>query len=692
MIVVEHTHTVNPLSEFLGRNIIAVYFFYGLAFFAMGLALVVTGQRASRLRFVAAIRPLAAFGILHGVHEWVEMFQKIASSGAVRTPPLSEEVVRLGILAASFLMLMAFAVQLLLSERTNPRRGYLIVGGAAALWLLSTAAAVVVYRPSTEGVIPFADVLARYTLGIPGALLGAWALMTQQRAFRELGMARFGQDLVWCATALCLYGAVGQVFARPTPLPPSNVLNSDLFLQWFGIPVQLFRGLMATILAIYMARALNVFEVENRRRLEEALAGERQSADEMEHLNDELRVRTRDLSLLLDLTNLLAEPMSLEDGLRTVLEKSIRSLTFPSAGLISLVRKKDQWVYPAASAGFDSVGEDSLLTHAVELGEQSASRGLICCRHLDGVIFEFSPQDTVRREDCRAHPALAGMIGFPLIVRQEVIGSIALSWATLSARASLPFDEYELMLGIAQQLALSIENVRLRQQAQEREKTLGELLHRVVGVQETERQRIARELHDVTGQSLTAIALGLRGVETTVNTSPALAVEQVRKLKSFSTSALSELRQLIADLRPSQLDDLGLVAALQWYLQEFEAHYGVKTAFTFRGNRAQRLPPDLEIALFRITQEALTNIAKYAGASLASVRLDVAPTHILLTVEDDGAGFDVVQALPETRRRGSHGWGLLGMQERASLLGGQCEIVSQPGHGTRIGIRVPIAD
>jgi two-component system sensor histidine kinase UhpB len=151
--------------------------------------------------------------------------------------------------------------------------------------------------------------------------------------------------------------------------------------------------------------------------------------------------------------------------------------------------------------------------------------------------------------------------------------------------------------------------------------------------------------------------------------------------------------ELIADLRPSQLDDLGLVAALQWYLQEFEAHYGIKTAFTFSGNRAQRLPQDLDIALFRITQEALTNIARYAGASLASVRLDVMPALIHLTVEDDGAGFDVVQVLPETRRRGgTHGWGLLGIQERASLLGGQCEIVSQPGKGTRIGIRVPLAD
>ena len=699
MVGLERTQPMNPLADFPTLSLIAVFFVYGLAFFAMGLALIISGQRASRLRFVDAIRPLAAFGILHGIHEWVEMFQKIASLAGERTPPLAEEAVRLAILVASFLMLMAFAVQLLLPERASRRRSYMVVGGAAALWLLCTAAAVIVYQPSSAGIIPLADVLARYTLAIPGALLGAWALMTQQRTFRELGMERFGQDLVWCATALCLYGAVGQVFVRPTPLPPSTIINSILFLQWFGFPVQLFRGLMATILAIYMARALNVFEVENRRRLEEALEGERQITDDVERLNEELRLRTRDLSLLLDLSNLVALPMALEDGLRTVMQKSVQNLTFPRAGLISLVRKKDQSVYLAAAVGFDYAGKDSLVTQAVELGEQSVVSGLVCCRHLDGIVYEFSPQDATRHDECRGHPpcedrglppAPATMISFPLIVRQEIIGSIAFSWATSGDHSLLPSDEYGLMLGIAQQMALSIENARLRQQAQEREKMLGELLHQVVGVQETERQRIARELHDVTGQSLTAIALGLRGVETTVTTNPGLAVEQVTKLKSFSTSALSELRQLIADLRPSQLDDLGLVATLQWYLQEFEVRCAVKTCFSFSGNRAQRLSSEHETTLFRITQEALTNIARHAGASLASVRLDITPAQVCLTIEDNGAGFDVAQILPETRIRGTHGWGLLGMQERASLLGGRCDIEAQSGHGTRIRIRVPI--
>ncbi len=689
MIILEQWF-VNPVSEFLARNLVAVCFLYGLAFFAMGLVLFITGRRVSQLRFVKAIRPLAVFGILHGLHEWIEMFQMIASQAGERSPPPIEEAFRLVVLAASFLMLMIFAVQLLLPERVSSHRAWLLTGGAGGLWALSTAGAAIIFRTSVVDSIPLADVLARYTLGIPAALLGAWALMAQQRAFRELGVERFGRDLVWCATALLLYGAIGQVFVRPSVLPPSTVVNSNLFFQWFGIPVQLFRGLMACVLVIYMARVLNVFEEESRRRLEEALEREGRIADAMEHLNEELRLKARELSLLLDLSNLLAAPMRLEESLRSVIEKSLDRLSFPSAGIISLVRRTDRSVYVASAVGFEMHGDDWLCT-AFELGERSAASGLVVCLHLDGTIFEYSVQEALRREECRRHLSPASVISFPLIVREEVIGSITFARVD-GTGAPLPLDEYELMVATAQQLALSIENARLRQQSQEREKTLGELLHQVVNAQERERQRIARDLHDVTGQSLTAITLGLRGVETTMGGDPRLASEQIRELKSFSTVALDDLRQLIADLRPSQLDDLGLVAALQWYVQEFEQRHDIETALSVSGNHAQKIPPEHEIVLFRITQEALSNAARHSGASLVAVRLDLGPAQISLSVEDNGGGFDVNEVISKTDKTGTRGWGLLGIQERATLVGGHCEIYSHPGRGTRIRVTVPLVD
>jgi hypothetical protein len=340
---------MNPISAFFVRNVVAVFFVYGLAFFSMGLALALATRRTSEFRFAQAIRPLALFGVLHGIHEWFEMFQKIGTLTSGYTPSTLHEVVRLAVLALSFLMLLLFGILLLSPEGIERRRAYVAVLGMAGLWGLSVLVVTVAFKPSPDETIALADVLARYSLGVPGALLGTWALMTQQRTFREHGMPQFGRDLVWCATALLLYGAVGQIFVRQTILVPSTVINSTLFLQWFGIPVQLFRGVMATILAFYMVRALNAFELESQRRLEEAnqarlmaqtaaLEAERRTSREMERLNQELRLTARELSLLLDLSNLLAVPMSLPDRLHNVLDKIVRSLNFPDAGMILLVR------------------------------------------------------------------------------------------------------------------------------------------------------------------------------------------------------------------------------------------------------------------------------------------------------------------------------------------------------------------
>jgi signal transduction histidine kinase len=687
---------MNPISAFFVRNIVAVFFVYGLAFFTMGLALALASRRTSGFRFAQAIRPLAAFGIAHGVHEWIEMFQKMATLTSGYTPTVSQEVFRLTILTASFLLLSAFGISLLGTEKVERRRVNRFVSGMGGLWLLSVLAAKIALQPAPDETVALADVLARYSLGVPGALLGAWALMTQQRTFREHGMPQFGRDLVWCAMSLIMYGVIGQVFVRPTALVPSNVLNSALFLQWFGIPVQLFRAVMATTLALFMVRALNAFELESQRRLEAAnaarlqaqaaaLAAERRVSREMERLNEELRLTTQELSLLLSLSNMLATPMSLPDRLHSVLEEIVHSLHFPDAGMILLVRRQTEVLDTRAAAGCDE--KEAQYIRAQDLGQRCVTKAMAMCRHTDDTVIEFPLDEALDREECRRYPSPVTMISLPLTVGGRVIGSIVLCRRQATPETNPSPDEFRLMVGIAQQLGLSIENARLYQEAQEREKLLGELLHKAVGAQEAERQRIARELHDATGQSLTAIALGLRGAEAMLSSDPSIAAEQIRELKSFTTDALGELRQFIADLRPSQLDDLGLIAALQWYIREFEKRHTIQTDFVVEGNRI-RLPPEYETVLFRITQEALANIARHARASHAAVKLEIYPRQVCMSIRDNGQGFDLEQVL---RGDSSHtGWGLLGIQERTSLIGGQYEIDSEPGRGTHIRVQVPL--
>ena len=689
---------MNPISAFFVENIIAVYFFYGLAFFSMGLALVLASRQTSAFTFARAIPFLAVFGLLHGLHEWVEMFQKIAALSGRDQPTITEEVGRLALLTASFVMLFFFALALLRAEKAGWYRKYWPALGLLGLWVGSVLSLAIFRELSPQGLLAQADVLSRYSLGIPAALVGAWALMKQQHAFREQNMSQFGRDLVWCTAALFLYGVIGQLFVRQTALFPSTLLNSNLFLSWFGIPVQLFRGLMAVVLAIYVTRALRIFDVESRQQAEqiklkaqaEALAAERRACEEVEALNEDLRLIAHELSFLLELSNLVAVPMSLSERLQSSLAKIIQDLNFPLAGLILLLEPETEEISTAVSIGFpavDAAGEGGLAyQQACNLGKQCIARGLALCRHEDGKVIEFVMAEALQTQRCRRYQSPTIIVGLPLTSRTRIIGCLVLARPE-SEGLGLSYDDFKLMVGIGQQLGLSIENARLYEEAQKREAMLGRLLHQVVDAQEAERQRIARELHDATGQSLTAIALGLRGIESILASGLPLQVGQIRELTQFGTSALGELRQIISDLRPPQLDDLGLVPALRWHVQSFEKRYGITARFIVEGEPV-RLPSEYETVLFRITQEALRNVAKHAQASQVMVTFCLSPRLVRLIVVDDGQGFDPTS--PDLMIGQPNGWGLLGIRERAILLGGRFEIESVPNSGTRLQVTVPL--
>jgi signal transduction histidine kinase len=233
-----------------------------------------------------------------------------------------------------------------------------------------------------------------------------------------------------------------------------------------------------------------------------------------------------------------------------------------------------------------------------------------------------------------------------------------------------------------QQRLNKLQEDRLRE-AQRREALRGDLLRRIVAAQESERQRIARELHDETGQALTAIGLGLRGVATTVRQDVDKAALHLRQLEGLVATSLDELQRVIADLRPSHLDDLGLAAALRWYTGEVERRTSLNIDFEVKGDR-EELPMEVVTALFRVTQEALNNIVKHAEAQHASVYLIYGDEAAKVFVVDDGCGFDLKRQIGDRQS-----WGLEGMRERASLIGGELDIYSKPGKGTQVEVTIP---
>jgi signal transduction histidine kinase len=202
------------------------------------------------------------------------------------------------------------------------------------------------------------------------------------------------------------------------------------------------------------------------------------------------------------------------------------------------------------------------------------------------------------------------------------------------------------LLPTGQELAIAFENAELHQQVQEREVLRGDLLRRSAEAQEAERKRIARELHDGIGQTFTALALGMAGVEEMMSRDPIGARAQIVNMKEMSTRAIAEMRQVVADLRPPQLDDLGLVPALHWLADEWRNRLHLDVHLQVTGQR-RRLAPEMETVLFRIAQEALTNVAKHAQARRATVSLKFDTDPLELCIEDDGISMTTEQSIAD---------------------------------------------
>lgn len=240
---------------------------------------------------------------------------------------------------------------------------------------------------------------------------------------------------------------------------------------------------------------------------------------------------------------------------------------------------------------------------------------------------------------------------------------------------------------VTRALAEQTERKRVKQAEQalhEANQRLQAVSARILNIQEDERSRIARELHDQIGQALTAVKIHLQALQRRL---PTELSGQLDEGVTITDTALAQVRSLSLDLRPPQLDDLGLVAALRWHLDRQARIAGLEELIE-ADNLPRRLAPEIETACFRIAQEAITNIVRHSGAKSVRLQLRLDADHFVLTVQDDGGGFDVRAA----RRRSLEGgnMGLAGMEERAALVGGSLHIGSSTSGGTAVCATFPL--
>lgn len=224
-------------------------------------------------------------------------------------------------------------------------------------------------------------------------------------------------------------------------------------------------------------------------------------------------------------------------------------------------------------------------------------------------------------------------------------------------------------------------NIRLENRNQRQELGL-----QIIRAQEEERKRLAREIHDGPAQSLANVVLRMEFCEKLLEVDPKKVGVELQDLKRIVRNNLQDVRKIIFDLRPMALDDLGVVPALKRYIEDFREKNDIDIETTFRG-REIRLEPVLEIALFRLIQEALNNVIKHARATNVKVALELNPAWVVAAVEDNGTGFALEKVL--------HGhlanrFGLISMKERTDLLGGEMHIDTEPGKGTSIKFKIPL--
>jgi signal transduction histidine kinase len=268
----------------------------------------------------------------------------------------------------------------------------------------------------------------------------------------------------------------------------------------------------------------------------------------------------------------------------------------------------------------------------------------------------------------------------PLISQGALIGALCLGAGEEHTFTSAHLD---IAREVADSVAIAIQQARLHEQISLGRERLRSLTRRLVETQETERRQLAQELHDQVGQTLTALNINLRIARDHLSADSATRVgARLAESARLAEETMERIRDVMAALRPAVLDDYGLAAALRWYTQQFADRTGLDVALHLDAStQALRLPPDVETALFRVAQEALTNIVKHARVQRATVALEADERVMRLIIADRGVGFDRAEP-PQTGEHQS--LGLIGMRERVEAVGGSLRLRSTPGQGTRI--------
>lgn len=634
-----------------------VFFIYGLAFFSLGLAVSLEARRSSRLPLGRQLPWLGAFGISHGLMEWVDMALLI-NPEAPWAPALI--ILRTVLLPFSALMLVIFGIGLIKEAGELPQWTQLapIVLIVPLSLVLGYALVVLITEPPRATAM---DVWSRYLLYFPGCVLSALGFLRQWKRLSSGPLREQRGSLLGAALAFGVNAIVAGLIVPVAPYGLAPWLSYATLEAFLGFPVQILRAACAVLVTVFVIRSLRVFEIERQMELAEAEQERLRVRQAYLDAQEQARLAAESWTeALVDINRWVVNLADVDQVLERIVQSARRLLQADTA-VLALWDEGCRNLHVKAFA----VQEGLMAAKALPV-----TRPLILNAVSRGVVFHY-PQEMTGAFEPWICPVTGKEIQaaciVPLQLEHQSIGGL---WVGRCQDLLFSHADATGLTRLADQAVIAIEHSILAAQMQS------------VTVLE-ERGRIAREMHDGLSQILGYLSLEIQTLEAlTRSGDQQTTLAELSQARSSIAAAQADVRENILSLRTTLSGEAGPVAALNEYVAEFGLQSGLKARLVAELAEPIHLSPLAEVQMVRIVQEALTNVRKHARAREVLVHLCCHQHQLSVTITDDGIGYE--------KTPGNGHYGMEIMRERAESVNGGLTVTSSAGEGTRVNLWLPL--
>jgi signal transduction histidine kinase len=636
---------------------LAIYFITGLAYFSLGLAVLLENRNSSQLPLRHQLPWLATFGIMYSLVEWANMFLLLNPA----TPLLQVLVTARSILLPlSALFLVRFGIGLV--NEAGPMPEWVTLSPIILIVPIGLLIGYALVVASTSPALATAtDIWSRYLLFLPGNALAAFGFYRQWRGLSDANLSESRGQVLGASIAFVLNAFVCGLVVSPAPYGLAPWLNNNLILSWTTVPIQFWRMLSSLALLFFVIRALDIFDAERKRHLER-LDEERARAQKgsLEAQFEARRVAEAWTEALVGLSRRIANIDNVDKILLEIVAIARRLLDTDTA-VLGLWDEKAEHLLVKCYATVDGMfmaDDEPVKTHLI----LNAIRSRNPSRYPED--FRISNE----RWHCPVlNQEVSSTAIVPLRLEEQFFGGL---WVARLAEHSFSPTDLMGLERLADQAVIAIEHALMTKRVQSL-------------VIYEERTRIAREMHDGVAQILGYLSLEMQTLEALLEKRDGeTALLEVRKARQSIKLAHEDVRENILSLRTTLSGEAGLIPALQEYVSKFGIQSNIDACLVCDTQDPPHLSPVAEAQLVRIVQEALANVRKHAQASQVQVSLSRHDHSLCVTVTDDGVGF--------TKAPTSGHYGLTTMRERAKEANGGLTVSSRPNQGTQVKLWLPL--